>query len=62
MLKLIGKLGFVALVGMAVLGVWRAYTYSPQTADIRAVRPRLVDRRCLDGCISAGARAQEVMR
>jgi len=31
MLKLIGKLGFVALVGMAVLGVWRAYTYSPQT-------------------------------
>jgi uncharacterized membrane protein len=31
MLKLIGKLGFLALVGMAVLGAWRAYTYSPQT-------------------------------
>ncbi len=29
MLKLIGKLGFVVLVGMAALGVWRAYTYSP---------------------------------
>ena len=28
MLKLIVKLGFLVLVGMAALGVWRAYTYS----------------------------------
>ena len=31
MLTLIGRIGFVVLVGMAALGVWRAYTYSPQT-------------------------------
>jgi len=31
MLKLIGKLAFLVLVGMAASGVWRAYTYSPQT-------------------------------
>jgi len=28
MFKLIAKLAFVVLVGMAALGVWRAYTYS----------------------------------
>ena len=31
MLKLIGRLGFLVLVAMAALGVWRAYTYSPDT-------------------------------
>ena len=31
MLKLIGRIGFVVLVLFAVLGVWRAYTYSPDT-------------------------------
>ncbi len=31
MFRLIGKLGFVVLVGMACLGVWRAYTYSPMS-------------------------------
>ena len=31
MLTLIGRIGCVVLVGMAALGVWRAYTYSPQT-------------------------------
>ena len=28
MLTLIGRIGCVVLVGMAALGVWRAYTYS----------------------------------
>jgi len=31
MLKLLAKLGFVVLVGIAALGVWRAYTYSPMS-------------------------------
>ena len=31
MLKLLAKLGFLVLVGMACLGVWRAYTYSSFT-------------------------------
>ena len=31
MLTLIGRIGSVVLVGMAALGVLRAYTYSPQT-------------------------------
>ncbi|HYT34340.1 MAG TPA: hypothetical protein VEL69_04845 [Ktedonobacteraceae bacterium] len=29
MFRLLAKLGFLILIALAALGVWRAYTYSP---------------------------------